>query len=341
MIVFRKTLVCYVYLLFVLLPPQSALCAELVGVLPFSNQRYQKQDDWLGYYIQARIKTNLSINSDWKFHQPSVLRLWLRRVDRSLPVSPLNTILIQGTFQRVVDLGHISIRVQRNRPGKASAQNFEISFFTEKLDEQIDDLSKTVGLWIHPDFNLKSRADFPRMNLPGMKDILQLRQKMFEVGNPPDIQTILTLEKVVDDRSPHEMISDLAEAMLVLSRSLQEKEQKLLLTRTELFLRKAIMINRKQSRLYALLAETYFFNNGYASWVEKTAKDAVHFDSQDELGYILSVISNESDAEARKKDIEHIKQVNPWLFSKAINGSALFQNGILNEQLSKLVKPLK
>ncbi|NQU63306.1 MAG: hypothetical protein HQ517_03335 [SAR324 cluster bacterium] len=338
MIVFRKTLVCFGFLLIVFYSLQSALCDELVGILPFSNQRYQKQDDWLGYYIQARIKANLGNNSNWKFHHSSVVRLWSARVDRSLPISPLNTILIEGSFQQVVDLGHISIRVKRNKPGKDITTSFEISFSAENLDEQIDSLSKKVGLWIQPNFKLKTLADYPRMYMPGTKDIFKLRQIMFELGDPPEIRMILNLVELVDGSSPPEMICDLTEGMLILSQFLQEKEQKSLLTKTELLLRKAVLKNKKSPCLYSLLSETYYLSNNYPSWIQKTAEDAIRLDSQDELAYILRAIINDSDVDSWKKDIEQIKRVNPWLFSKSIAAGALFQKGILKKEISSLAK---
>ncbi|MBT3225895.1 MAG: hypothetical protein HN580_13465 [Deltaproteobacteria bacterium] len=341
MIVFCKTLICYGFLIVFSFFSHSALCDELVGVLPFANQRYQQQDDWLGYYIQARIKNNLGSNSDWKFHPQSVLRLWALRTEQSRSISPLNTILIEGSFQQVVGLGYISLRVKRNIPGKEITENLEISYSADNLDNQIDRLSKKVGVWIQPDFKLKIRTDFPRKDLPGMKEIFMLRQRMFSLGDPPDIRAILHLEEIVDEGSPPEMIADLAVGMLVVSQFLEGKEQKSLLKKTELFLRKAILKNKKSARLYSLLAENYYLSGNYVSWVEKTAEDAIRIDPQNELGFILKVIVNDSDDETRKKDVEQIKQLNPWLFSKAVNGGNLFQKGILKNELSRMEIPLK
>ncbi len=337
--VFYKTLICYGFLIVISFFSHSALCTELVGILPFSNQRYKQQDDWLGFYIQARLKNNLGGNSDWKFHPQSVLRLWVLRNDQSLPISPLNTILIEGSYQQVVDLGFITLQVRRISVEKEITENFEISFSTDTLDSAIDRLSIWVGVWIQPDFSLKNRVDFPQKNLPGLKEYFLLRQQSFLPGDPPDIRAILHLEEIVDENSPCEMIGDLTEAMLILSQFLNEKERKSLLVKTELLLRKSILKNKQKSRLYSLLAESYYLSGNYASWVEKTAEDAIRFDSLNDLGLILKVITNSSDAVTRKRDIERIKQINPWLFSTELNGGELFQKGILKNELLRIAIP--
>ena len=332
-----KILICYGFLIVISFFSHSALCTELVGILPFSNQRYQQQDDWLGFYIQARIKNNLGGNSDWKFHPQSVLRLWALRTDQLLPISPLNTIVIEGSYQHVVDLGYITLQVKRNSAEKEITEKFEISYSTDTLDSAIDQLSILVGIWIQPDFSLKNRVGFPQKNLPGLRELFLLRQQNFLSGDPPDIRTILYLEEIVDEDSPYEMIGDLAEGMLILSQFLNEKERKSLLANTEILLRKAILKNKQKARLYSLLAESYYLNGNHASWVEKTAEDAIQLDSQNDLGLILKVISNRTDLEARKRDIEQIKQINPWLFSKTLNSAELFQKGILKSELSSFV----
>lgn len=340
--VFKKTLICYGILIVLSHFSHSVLCAELVGILPLSNQRYQKQDDWLGFYIQARIKANLGSNSDWMFHSQSVLKLWVLRPDRSLPISPLNTILIDGSFQQVGRLGHISLKVKRYLPKNEIAKEFDISFSADDLDNQIDHLSTKVGIWIWPDFRLENRSIFPVQNWPGMKEIFQLRQQMFQRGgDPPDIRSILYLEELINENSPDEMIADLTEAMVILSQFIQAKERKQLLNRTIAFLKKAILNNKKSARLYSLLAEAYYLNNNYASWITKTAADAIRLDAQNDLGYILKIIVNDLDAEAMAEDIEHLKQVNPWLFIQTIDSGVLFQNGILKHELSLLENPIK
>ncbi len=89
------------------------------------------------------------------------------------------------------------------------------------------------------------------------------------------------------------------------------------------------------------MAESYFLSGNYESWVVKTAEDAIRIDSQNDLGLILKVIINSSDAVTRIRDIERIKQINPWLFSKTLHGGELFQKGILNSELSRIVIPQK
>ncbi len=340
MIVFKKALICYGILLVIFHFSLSVSGSELVGIFPFSNQRYQKQNDWIGFYIQARIKANLCNNSDWQFHSQNVLNLWALRLDRSLPISPQTTILIEGSFQQVAELGYVSLRINRYNSEKGSAVNFEQTFSKTLLDTHIDELSLRIGRWIQSDFSLKQTATFPHQGMQAKKEVFSMRQKMFEPGKPPDVRMILYLEELVNTNSPFELICDLGESMMIMSQMLERREQKIVLGKIETLLRKAILKNRKRSRLYSLLAEVYYLNDNYASWIEKTADDAIRFDAQNDLGYILKLIINDSDADMRKKDMESLHQVNPWLFSESLDGGALYQKGILKEEISRIINPL-
>lgn len=340
MIVLKKAVICCGILFFSFCISHSVSGTELVGVLPLSNQRYQKKNDWLGFYIQARIKTNLGINSDWQFHGQNVLGLWALRLDRSLPITPLTTILIDGSFQQVASLGHISVKLTRYNADEEVTVKFEQPFVGDRLDASIDDLSLKIGRWIQPGFNLVEKADFPHHEMPAKKELFSLRRSMYEAGKTPDVRTVLFLEDLVSVNSPYELICDLGEAMIVLSQLLEVQEQKRVLKKTEKLLRKAILKNKEHARLYALLAEVYYLSGSYASWIEKTADDAIELDPQSDLGYLLKTLVSESETDVRSKDIEHLRQINPWLFSKTVDGSAYFQKGILREELSRLNKTI-
>jgi hypothetical protein len=336
MIVYKKTIICYGILFVIFYFSHSVLGAELVGISPLSNQRHWKQNDWLGYYLQARIKANLELNSDWLFHPQSVLSLWALRPDRSQPISPQTTIVIEGSFQQVVELGHISLRVKRVIPDKERMESFEISYTRDNLDRQIDLLSEQIGSWIQPGFKLKKVAPFPQQDQPGVPELYAMNQKLSAPEGLPDIREILYLEEIVGGKSPYELICGLGEAIVVLSQSLVDRERKSILKKAEVLLREAILNHKSRSRLYSLLAEVYYLSGNYASWIEKTAEDAVRLDPQNDLGYLLKIMINASDADARSKDVDLLKKVNPWLFTDVVDGARFFQNGILKEELSRL-----
>ena len=90
--------------------------------------------------------------------------------------------------------------------------------------------------------------------------------------------------------------------------------------------------------LYSLLSEVYYLNGSFASWIEKTANDAIKIDPQNDLGHLLRVLVSEPDADNREKDLKRLQQVNPWIFSGTQDSGKLFQKGILEEDLLRLNK---
>lgn len=337
MIVLKKTIIYSGILPFIFCFFHTVSGAELVGIPPLSNQRYQNRDNWLGYYFQARIKANLDNNSDWRFHSQNALSLWTLRTDRSLTVSPQTTILIQGSFQQVAELGVISVTIERLRSGEPQKKRFEQLFSEKNLDTSIDELSVKLGRWISPGFRLANPVHFPKQDMEGRKAVFSLRRRIFEAGRLPEVRDILYLENIVDGNSPPVLVGDLAEAMIVMSQFLEEREQKLVFDRIEIRLRKALLKNKTQARLYALLAEVYYLNERYDSWIEKTADDAIGFDSQNDIAYLLKVIISSPDAaDDRDEKIKQLRQVNPWLISGSVDSAGQFQKGVLRGEISSL-----
>lgn len=335
---FRSVLLSISVLVYLFLAAPAA-GSELIGILPFSNQRYQKQDDWLGYYIQARIKANLVHYGRWQFHPRHVLALWSQRLDRTLPVSPRTSILITGAFQQVADLGYITARATRLELSGAVSTRFERHYQRGQLVEEIDHLARELGHWIQSDFKMNERIDFPSPDVQDMKEICLLRQQLFEPAAPLDIGIVLRIEDRVSVNSPAEVIGDLAEAMLILSMRGTEQERKRIFQKTEALLRKAILKHPSHARLYELLAEVYYLSNNYASWVEKTASDAVKLDPQSSLGYILKIVVNETDPDTKAADLTTLARINPWLFTDTVNAGAHFQKGLLKPELLQLKIP--
>jgi len=336
MMVLRQVVICTAFLSITLCCFHHVLGAELIGVLPFSNQRYQEQGDWLGYYIQARIQANLKNNSDWRFYPQNVLSLWSLRTDQSLPVSPQTTILIEGSFQQVAGFGYISLQISRCNTKEKQQDKLETTFETDHLDHAIDELSALVGRWIDPKFLLREPAGFPVLDSDLTQPLLNLRKRLFRNEGMPEIRSILFLEEKVSESSPYQVICDLAELMLISSQLLENREQKLVYSRVESLLRKAILKNRKQPRLYLLLAEVYYLNGSYAAWVEKTADDAIQLGDVSGLGYLLKELVAGPENARDSQNIDRLNEVNPWLLSGKVDSAEMFQQGLLKEELLQL-----
>ncbi len=321
-----------------LLVPLTAFCSEVVGILPFSNQRPNSDLDWLGFYMQARVEANLRDNSTWEFHPLSVLRLWNYKSKISQPVTSRNTILISGSFQQVLHFGYLRVRVRRIQRPDPVLKKFEIEYTDENLNEKLDSLSAEIGQWIRPEFKLLKTASFPAFNLAGIKELCQYRRLMFRPTERPEIRHTLHLQDLLSSRSPREMIADVAEGLIILSQGLKDREQKSLLDLIERLLRNATIRYMEDSRLYALLAETYYFKQMYAAWIEKTAKNALKFDPHNDLALILLIAVADFDSEQVTGYIDKLKEVNPWLWGSHGNKPILFQKGILESELRAVIQ---
>lgn len=339
MIVFVKTFIQNGIILFFLLFPQVLFSTELVGILPFTNQRAGNQkNDWLGFYIQARIEANLRQKASWQFHSLSVLRLWNSKSNSPDAVSSENSILISGSFQLVLQTGYINVQIARTNSSVHSQEILEGYFTQDKLDEKIDQLSQTLGKWIKPDFNIKKPIHFPQLNNGGIKDFFEYRRIMYEPVSLPEIRHTLQLLDLTESQNSCEMTIDTAEGMLILSQDFEGVEQTSLLNKVEGLLKRTIRICKKNARLISLLAETFYLKKEEISWIKKTALEAIRLNSQDDLGYVLIAIISEPGSTKGIKNLTALKKVNPWICQRNNGGYPQFQKGILRRELSGLFK---
>jgi len=308
--------------------PLPSFSAELVGVLPFTNQRSGASDDWIGFYLQARIQSGLRANSDWSFHTLRTLQCWALGTDRSQPVSAQSTVLIVGSFQTVARFAHISLQIRRYRP-QPMLKNFAVSFAVQALDETLDDLSRQVGQWIDPGFKFRKQPDFPQYRNPQTETHFRLQQQLFVPEAFPETRLVLQMEEWVTVEQPPDLIAGLAESQLVLSRNLNETERVSLLNRSESLLRQAVIRHPGHAALQVLLAEVYFLNDRLPAWVEKTAEEALQLDSQQELALVLILLVMEEDEAARRERLLRLEAVNPWFWTVAKQGTVPYQKNLL------------
>ena len=315
----------------------TADSSELVGVLPISNQRAHKQINWLGYYIQARILSNLRSNSKWRFHSNDAVHLWKHRSNAILPISSGTTIVIEGNYQIVLRFGHLNLRVKRYQKSLVTQmETFESTFSEEELDIAIDDLSLIVGKWIEPEFHLsKKRTDHGILTI-GLKEVYAYRAMLFDSLEQPNIQQTLNLKEMLTNDSPADWICDLAQGMIILSQYLDKNEKIYLLNQSERLLRNAIKGKKPYARLYALLAETYYFNNELSSWVAKTAQEAIILDPQNDLGYLLISLVELTKPQAERKSLSRLRSINPWLWGDKTGSEIKYQKGIFDKELRQL-----
>ena len=312
---------------------------ELVGIFPFSNQRSNQSNDWLGYYIQAGLEVRLRDNSDWLFHNMSVLRLWQNKSKTSYPVSHQNSILITGSFQQVLRLGFIHARIKRISDNSSDIEmDFETSFTDNTLAEILDELSIEIGKWIHPGFKLENKSRLPAYRQAGVKEVLRFRQVLFEDGGIPEIRHVLELLEFKAEQWPDGFIGDLVEGMIILSRDLATNERNSVLNTVETVLRAATRKNRKSSRLYSLLAECYYLQGLAFSWVQAAANKSIKLDPQNDLGYVMLALASDSTSDVFSEALVGLNKVNPWIWPKEKAQSVQFQKGILRTELFGLIQ---
>ncbi len=335
---FVRTIIFCLLFLPIFSVPTNIVGSELVGIFPFSNQRPNQENNWLGFYIQARISSLLHINSDWNFHNLSTLRLWRYNSSGSQPVSQESTIFVTGSYQQVLSFGYITVLIQRIKPRKAKSKVFEVSYAEDTLEKKLDDLAVEIGRWIKPSFKAQNKVVFPEHNESGIKEIFNYRQMMFHPKEIPEIRQTLALQDLVTSNGPQGFIADLAEGMIVLTQDLPRIEQKSILSDVERLLRKTAQREIKNSRIHALLAETYYLKEEQSTWVEQTAKQAVALDSQNDLALLLLVLSSDATSDNGKDYLKDLRRVNPWMWTETKTPAARFQKGMLNAELLELSK---
>ncbi|MCP4754490.1 MAG: hypothetical protein GY866_26710 [Proteobacteria bacterium] len=228
------------------------------------------------------------------------------------------------------------MRVRKTRNSVTDEKIFELAFTEKTLDRKLDAISLDVGRWIKPEFAIRKTVSFPSLHLPDIKDVFRYRRIMFGAHEIPEIRLTLHLLDRLTVRSPPETIADLAEGMIVLSQKLEGEETTSLLDRTESLLRKAIIEHKNSPRLYALLAEVYYFQHSATPWIERTAEEALKLDPQNDLACILLALIRDVDLDGEREHLGRLKAINPWLFMDDPNSAVRFQKGILMSEVHAL-----
>lgn len=312
-----------------------ALCGELIGVLPLVNQRFNHQDDWLGHYIPARLTANLRMHEGWRFHHRRVIRLWMHNSDQKAPISSKNTILITGSFQTVHRYGYLKLRVQKTVRTFANQKTFEIRFEKNSLDRQIDQLATEIGSWISTKYVGKPLVEFPSSSNSLTRDLFKFRKQLFDPKTIPEIRAVQNLYEAVNRDGFPEFLPDIAESMILLSRNVEDREQKALLSQVERMLRKEVFRHRENAELRSLLAEAYLLADSAATWIEKTAGEAHAMDPENDLAILMLALAKGLGTVESKELLRKLSAVNPWIWPTTNREKALFQKGVLRDHLKE------
>lgn len=325
-------------LLFFVVFPTSLLSTELVGLLPFTDQRSQQKNDWLGYYMQARLEFNLRQSTDWEFHTQSALRLWKYKSQATGPISSQTSILIMGTFQQVLNFGQIDLDVRRFSGGTVQASmHFEESFSNETLGESLDLLAAKLGQWVQPEFQLKTQDVFPDYRSLIAKEVFDYRRVLFLPGGIPEVSLTQKLLDQIDEKWGADPVADLAEGLIIISSELIESERNGVLNEAERVLRMATRKYARSARLHALLAEVYYLKRSDALWVETTAQKAISLDPQSDLAYLMLALVSDATSDAFRDSLMAVRQVNPRVWPDQVGETIRFQKGVLELELFGLM----
>ena len=312
---------------------------QWVGILPLSNQRLNPAEDWLGYYFQARMQSFLQLNSDWRFHSHESLRLWhfKSKPQRSSP-TPINnftTLIIQGDFQKVLDLVSVSISITKFdlESSEVITDIFQKDFLFEQLENEVDQLALKLGQWVSPEFKLMNRPDYPKYKQTNHQNLMALSAILFAPKKIPETGLVLSLLKDPKILNDPEALSILSRAMLILSQNVNEKDGLYFQNQIDKHLRAALRNYPKNSDLLALFAENMLLMNGDKTLVNQVAKTAILSDDNNELAYLIFSLSEKRENTDRTEALQYMKEINPWLWPETTSDAIQFQKGILTSKL--------
>lgn len=339
MTVLRQTFIfCLVLLLSLCSLATGVYSKELVGILPFTNQRTNQEFDWFGFYLQAGIQSYLERGCNCDFNTLSTLRLWKFNAGPDKPVTSKNTHLIDGSYQQVLDYGYIEIRlIDYSQPEKGRTLDF--SFTDDSLESKLEERLLEIGQWISPAFTQDKEFEFPGYNEGHAKDLFRFRMELFDKSNQFEIKDLFRIQKLISATAHPEFISDFAEGALIISSDLPSSEKDLLLEEIETLLREAAMKHVNHSRIHALLAETFYLRKKFPSWIQATAEQAVKQNPQNDLAHLLLIMTSDASGDGIKDEIRQLDLVNPWIWPNETD-AAQFQKGIFNLELSSIGKAI-
>ena len=319
--------------------PMWILGNQWVGILPLSNQRLNPAEDWLGYYFQARMQSFLQLNSEWRFHSHESLRLWYFKSKPHLtsptPVNNFTTILIQGDFQKVLDLMSVSISITKFdlESGEVVTDIFQKDFLFDQLENEVDQLALKLAQWVSPEFKFMDRPDYPKHWQINHQNLMVLSSIMFAPKKIPETGLVLSLMKDQEILNDPKALSILSRAMLLLSQNVNEKDGRYFQSQIDKNLRVALRTHPNNSDLLALFAENMFFMNGDNALVNQAAKSAILSDDNNELAYLIFSLSESKENTDRTEALQYMKEINPWIWPEATSDAIQFQKGILTSKL--------
>lgn len=308
---------------------------ELIGVMPLTNQRYHDRDSWLGYYIQARIKTGLSVHKTWTFHSRQIIQFWMTRSHTPSKISPETTFLITGSFQKVHKYGKFRLVVRNFKSTPTTERVFEKEFRNSTLDQVIDKATSEVGHWISKNFKGKKSNSKLGFESQITEDIYRLREELLDPSKKLSSRRINWLTQKPEIDGENAVFEDLVESLLIIARKVPGKKGKHLLNQVADILNKNLVKYRKSARLRALRGEIYYFLKNFDA-LEKSADKAVQIDPRDELGLFMLALSKGLSTGEGKEVLAKLFSVNPWVFDSSPAGGHLnYQKGILDSEFKK------
>jgi hypothetical protein len=306
---------------------------ELIGVLPLTNQRYHNRDDWLGYYIQSRIRMRLSGQQGWLFHSRQVVQFWIMQPQKAVLISPDTTIQLTGSFQRVYKLGRFNLRVRNFKNTPYTEREFTTDFKEKTLDVVIDGMADQVGAWISKDYQ-NTQPDSPiTFDSKLTADIFRLREELLNPAKQINFRGVNWLSQQPGIDNEVSVVEDLVESLLILSRKsvpIKSKTQRLKIAE---LLKKNFPRYPNSARLKALQAEFFYFSKNFDA-LERTATQAIQINAQEELGLFMLALGKGLSTGRGKELLLRLSQVNPWMFDQNVSDrSKIYQKGILQREL--------
>lgn len=316
--------------------------SNLIGVLPFTNQRTETESEGLGFYIQAWLQEYLSQACICKFHTLNTLRLWQYSAKTLQPVPDQTDFLISGSYQMVLETGFLSIELTNFKSDQIEKE-FEATFEISELTSQLQQLAKDLAKEIDKNFKLPAENTLPSWKLQSTRDWFAFREKLYKPKVAPEVWEVLKLKEHIDRQKSPELLADFAEGMIVLSSQLMEKEKEELLAEIETLLRKGAIDYLKNSRIHALLAEVYYLRSKPDEWVIQTANQALRYSELNDLALVMLLLSQKEEDIEEVSLRERIDSVNPWIWPNPDpkNNPIEFQKGLFHTELIELKSPVE
>ncbi|MCP4295614.1 MAG: hypothetical protein GY786_08415 [Proteobacteria bacterium] len=303
--------------------------------MPLANQRYSERDAWLGYYIQSRIKSGLASRKGWAFHSLRTAQLWKAQSKNLSNISPDTTILITGSFQKVLNFGKLSLLYRDYRQNPYREREFDQEFTLSNLDQLIDELTLKIGNFISDDFNKLQLNDGLKVSSDITEEIYKLREVLLDPLKKLNSKKINWLLQQPEIDGQMEAIEDLIESLLILARKAPGIKGKHLLQPVAEMLKKNLVKFPDSAHLIALQGELFYFAKNYDA-LESAASRAIQIDPRNELALFMLSLSKGLSTGGGKEAMAELVRINPWILAPSLSRNAsIYQKGILDKELKK------